>query len=110
MSYRILMLLKDLKLKYYDMMIQHALHQDEYLDVAKYYYKVWETPTIKEDTNGKGKAVSATPSRKGLLIDRFPQALEHIAYYIVLAPHTNEQSDMLHHLFVDPALPKLELQ
>ncbi|KAJ2919264.1 hypothetical protein MD484_g1181, partial [Candolleomyces efflorescens] len=84
---------EDLKLKYYDMMIQHALNQDAYLDVAKYYYKVWETPSIKEDVNNKGKA-----------------ALEHISYYMVLAPHTNEQSDMLHHLYVDPALQKLELQ
>jgi len=83
---------EDLKLKYYDLMIQHALHQNNYLDVAKYYYKVWETPSIKEDTEDKGKA-----------------ALEHIVYYVVLAPHNNEQSDMLHHLFVDPALSKLEL-
>jgi 26S proteasome regulatory subunit N5 len=93
------------------MMIQHALHQDEYLDVAKFYYKVWETPSIKEDTNSKGKAVCNPLSRPPLLA--FPnlnQALEHIAYYIVLAPHTNEQSDMLHHLFTDPALTKLELQ
>ena len=37
------------------------------------------------------------------------QALEHIVYYIVLAPHDNEQSDMLHRLYNDPALPKLEL-
>ncbi|KAJ6520074.1 PCI domain-containing protein [Mycena sanguinolenta] len=81
-----------LKLKYYDLMIQHALHGSAYLDVAKYYYKVWETPSIKEDTTDQGKA-----------------ALEHIVYYIVLAPHSNEQSDMLHHLFVDPALVKLEL-
>ncbi|KIM47820.1 hypothetical protein M413DRAFT_439500 [Hebeloma cylindrosporum] len=83
---------EDLKLKYYDLMIQHALHHDSYLDVAKYYYKVWETPSIKEDTTDKGKA-----------------ALEHIVYYIVLAPHNNEQSDMLHHLYIDPALSKLEL-
>jgi len=83
---------EDLKLKYYDLMIQHALHQSAYLDVAKYYYKVWETPSIKEDENDKGKA-----------------ALEHIVYYVVLAPHNNEQSDMLHHLFADPALTKLEL-
>ncbi|KAF8973597.1 26S proteasome non-ATPase regulatory subunit 12 [Flammula alnicola] len=83
---------EDLKLKYYDLMIQHALHHDSYLDVAKYYYKVWETPSIKEDVNDKGKA-----------------ALEHIVYYIVLAPHNNEQSDMLHHLYADPALVKLEL-
>ena len=37
------------------------------------------------------------------------QALEHIVYYVVLAPHDNEQSDMLHRLFIDPALPRLEL-
>ncbi|TFK36897.1 PCI domain-containing protein [Crucibulum laeve] len=83
---------EDLKLKYYDLMIRHALHNNAYLDVAKYYYKVWETPSIKEDTSDKGKA-----------------ALEHIVYYVVLAPHNNEQSDMLHHLFADPALAKLEL-
>ncbi|KAJ6621119.1 PCI domain-containing protein [Mycena sp. CBHHK59/15] len=83
---------EDLKLKYYDLMIQHALHSTAYLDVAKYYYKVWETPSIKEDESDKGKV-----------------ALEHIVYYIVLASHSNEQSDMLHHLFADPALIKLEL-
>ena len=38
-------------------MIQHALHQSSYLDVAKYYYKVWETPSIKEDVEDKGRAV-----------------------------------------------------
>lgn len=37
------------------------------------------------------------------------QALEHIVYYVVLAQHDNEQSDMLHRLFIDPALVKLEL-
>lgn len=37
------------------------------------------------------------------------QALEHIIYYVVLAPHDNEQSDTLHRLYNDPALPKLEL-
>ncbi|KAF8632947.1 hypothetical protein AX15_001553 [Amanita polypyramis BW_CC] len=83
---------EDLKLKHYDLMIQHALHYSSYLDVAKYYYKVWETPSIKSDVNDKGRA-----------------ALEHIVYYVVLAPHNNEQSDMLHHLFADPALARLEL-
>ena len=38
-------------------MVQHALQQASYLDVAKYYYKVWETPSIKEDVSGKGKVV-----------------------------------------------------
>jgi 26S proteasome regulatory subunit N5 len=83
---------EDLKLKYYELMIQHALKHNDFLDVTKYYYKVWETPSIKEDENEKGKA-----------------ALEHIVYYIVLAPHSNEQSDMIHHLYLDPALTRLEL-
>ena len=42
-------------------------------------------------------------------LTRNTQALEHIVYYVVLAPHDNEQSDMLHRLYNDPALPKLEL-
>ncbi|KIM70386.1 hypothetical protein SCLCIDRAFT_529641 [Scleroderma citrinum Foug A] len=72
-------------------MIQQALRQSAYLDVAKYYEKVWDTPSIKEDES-KSRA-----------------ALEHIVYYVVLASHDNEQSDMLHHLFANPALEKLEL-
>ncbi|EGO04343.1 hypothetical protein SERLA73DRAFT_173737 [Serpula lacrymans var. lacrymans S7.3] len=83
---------EDLKLKFYDLMIQHALHQCAYIDAAKYYYKIWETPSIKVDANGKGRS-----------------ALEHIVYYVVLSPHNNEQSDILHHLYNDPALSKLEL-
>lgn len=38
-------------------MIQHALHQSAYLDVAQYYQKVWETPSVKNDGDNKGKAV-----------------------------------------------------
>ncbi|KAG8759146.1 hypothetical protein FRC12_009835 [Ceratobasidium sp. 428] len=84
---------EDLKLKFYDLMIQYALHHASYLDAAKHYYKVWETPSIKAETEGRGKAT-----------------LEHIIYYIVLASHNNEQSDMLHRLYNDPELAKLDLQ
>ncbi|KAI0706150.1 PCI-domain-containing protein [Cytidiella melzeri] len=83
---------EDLKLRYYDMMIQYALQHSEYLDATKHYYKIWETPTIKAEETGRGR-----------------EALEHIVYYIVLAPHDNEQSDMLHRLSIDPALVKLDL-
>ncbi|KAF8274010.1 hypothetical protein EI94DRAFT_979582 [Lactarius quietus] len=82
-----------IKLQFYDMMVQYGLRHHAYLDVAKYYHKVWETPSIKEDEHDKGKT-----------------ALEHIVYYVALSPHDNEQSDMMHRLFVDPALEKLEVQ
>lgn len=73
-------------------MIQHALHASSYLDAAKHYYKVWETPSVKGDEAGKGREV-----------------LEDVIYYVVLAPQTNEQSDMLNRLFIDSALAKLGL-
>ncbi|EKM61277.1 uncharacterized protein PHACADRAFT_247770 [Phanerochaete carnosa HHB-10118-sp] len=84
---------EDLKLKYYDLMIQYDLQHSEYLPAAKHYYKVWETPSIKAEENGRGR-----------------QALEHIIYYVVLAPHDNEQSDMLNRLYKNPALERLALQ
>ena len=45
------------KLRYYDMLVEHALHSSSYLDVAKYYHKIWETPSVKEDESGKGRVV-----------------------------------------------------
>ena len=38
---------QDLKLQFYDLMIQHALHNDSCLDAAKYYKKVWHTASIR---------------------------------------------------------------
>ena len=105
------MIPQDLKLKYYEMMIQYALQHSEYLDAAKYYHKIWETASIKADTNGRGREVSA----RAVVLPAecshaaYPKALEHIVYYIVLAPHDNEQSDMLHRLYNDSALSNLEL-
>jgi hypothetical protein len=49
---------QSIKLQFYDMMVQYGLHHHAYLDVAKHYHKVWETPSIKEDVTGKGKTVS----------------------------------------------------
>lgn len=80
---------KDLKLKYHDLMIQHALRHSSYLDVAKNFYKVWEMPSVQEDQEGAAQ-----------------NALEHIVYYLILAPYDNEQSDMINRLYIDPALNK----
>ena len=47
------------------MMIQYALHESAYLDAAKYYHKVWETPSIKEEVNGRGReACTSRPKRR----------------------------------------------
>ena len=39
-------------------MIKYALHNNDYLDVAQHYHKIWETPSVKEDESGKGQTVS----------------------------------------------------
>ncbi|KAI0314771.1 PCI domain-containing protein [Amylostereum chailletii] len=82
-----------LKLTFYDMMVQYGLRHHAYLDIAKCYRKVWEIPSVKADVEGKGRI-----------------ALERIVYYVILAPHDNEQSDMMHKLFIDPAIVDLEPQ
>ena len=38
-------------------MIQYSLHNDEYLEAAKHYHKIWETPSVKEDESVKGREV-----------------------------------------------------
>ena len=46
-------------------MVQYGLRHHAYLDIAKHYHKVWETPSIKEDVQDKGKTVrgdSITPA------------------------------------------------
>lgn len=80
---------KDLKLKFHELMIEHSLRHSAYLEVAKSFYKIWEMPSIQEDQDGAAQS-----------------ALEHIVYYLILAPYDNEQSDMINRLYVDPALSK----
>ena len=54
-------------------MIQYSLHGKEYLDVAKHYYNIWETPSVKEDatasigihdTNFKRKSATERQNKK----------------------------------------------
>ncbi|KAI8970206.1 PCI domain-containing protein [Mycotypha africana] len=77
---------KDLKLRYYELMIQHALHEDQYLNVHKFYKQIYDSESIQQD-EAKWKA-----------------ALQNAVLFIVLAPYDNEQSDLLHRLYEDPKL------
>lgn len=91
-------------------MIQYALHESAYLEAAKYYHEIWETPTVKVDAAGKGREVCRGPAAIHKSFDKsILQALEHVVYYIILAPHSNEQSDMLHRVSRYAELSKLEL-
>jgi 26S proteasome regulatory subunit N5 len=80
---------QDLKLRYYGLMIQYALHENKHLDVCKYYRAVFDTPSIQEDSA------------------KWTAALRNAVYFVVLAQHDNEQSDLLARLSKEEKLPKV---
>ncbi|KAJ3126450.1 26S proteasome non-ATPase regulatory subunit 12 [Nowakowskiella sp. JEL0407] len=82
---------QDLKLRYYELLIQHALHEEAYLSVCKYYRSVYDTPKVKEDEA------------------QWMPVLQNVILFIVLSPYDNEQSDLIHRIFEDTNLSKLPL-
>ncbi|CAH8603679.1 unnamed protein product [Dicrocoelium dendriticum] len=68
---------EDLKLKYYHLMIELSLQSDQYLDVSKFYWEVYNTKSIQEDD-----------------VKRF-LALKHVVAYLLLAVYDNEQHDLM---------------
>ncbi|EEP75662.1 conserved hypothetical protein [Uncinocarpus reesii 1704] len=73
----------ELKLRYYEQQIILANHENEYLEVCKYYRQVLDTESVEESPN----YLRAT--------------LQRIIYYVVLSPYDNEQSDLLHRIKAD---------
>ncbi|KAI8376518.1 PCI domain-containing protein [Radiomyces spectabilis] len=90
----------DLKLRYYDLMIQHALHENQYLNIHKFYKQVYDSETIQQDEAKWKEASFNHPSG---------MALQNAVLFIVLSPYDNEQSDLLHRTFQDPHLAQIPL-
>ncbi|KAF2405236.1 26S proteasome non-ATPase-like protein regulatory subunit 12 [Trichodelitschia bisporula] len=78
-----------LKLRYYEQQIQLAKHDDKYLEVCKHYWQVLDTESIESN---------ATLSK---------EVLKRLAWYAILAPHSNEQSDLLHRVKADTRYEQL---
>ncbi|KAF9364569.1 26S proteasome non-ATPase regulatory subunit 12 [Mortierella sp. NVP85] len=74
---------QDLKLRYYDLMIEYSLHENEYLSVCKHYRQIYDTPSVKEDPVKAKKAV------------------ENAVLFVILAPFDNEQSDLIQRVFLE---------
>ncbi|KAF1763856.1 hypothetical protein GCK72_003804 [Caenorhabditis remanei] len=77
---------QDLKLKYYELMIRIGLHDGNYLDVCRHHREIYETKKIKEDS------VKATSHLRSAVV------------YCLLAPHTNEQWDLLNRIAIQREL------
>mmetsp|Transcript_31002 Transcript_31002/g.68078 ORF Transcript_31002/g.68078 Transcript_31002/m.68078 type:complete len:463 (-) Transcript_31002:173-1561(-) len=68
---------QDIKVTFYKYMIKYWLHMGNMLEVAKCYYQTLHTPKVQADES------------------QWRPALEAYILYLVLAPITNEQTDML---------------
>lgn len=50
---------QDLKLKFYQLMIEVARHEGSYLDICKYYRAMFDTPAVLEDKDKKHEVSTA---------------------------------------------------
>ncbi|ORY98341.1 PCI domain-domain-containing protein [Absidia repens] len=77
---------EDLKLRFYELMIRHALHEEQYLNVHKFYKQIYDSESIQQDET------------------KWKHALERSVLFAVLSPYDNEQSDLLHRIYQDQKL------
>eukprot|EP01089_Gocevia_fonbrunei_P013533 TRINITY_DN3480_c0_g1_i1.p1 TRINITY_DN3480_c0_g1~~TRINITY_DN3480_c0_g1_i1.p1 ORF type:complete len:486 (-),score=92.52 TRINITY_DN3480_c0_g1_i1:51-1508(-) len=80
---------EDLKILYYERMVQFYKASNEYLDICKSYRQIYDTKLVQ--------------SAK----DKWTTFLKYIVVFGVLAPYGNEQADMLHRISQEKKLIEL---
>eukprot|EP01119_Soliformovum_irregulare_P001939 TRINITY_DN1185_c0_g1_i2.p1 TRINITY_DN1185_c0_g1~~TRINITY_DN1185_c0_g1_i2.p1 ORF type:complete len:442 (-),score=144.40 TRINITY_DN1185_c0_g1_i2:77-1402(-) len=83
--------MEEIKLQYYELLIRIYLHDKKYLDIAKSYHAVYETPIVKQSE------------------EKWKSALQLLVLWTVMSPYDNEQSDMAHRIQQDKNLEKIPL-
>ncbi|KIH54962.1 PCI domain protein [Ancylostoma duodenale] len=73
---------QDLKLRFYNLMITIGLQDSKYLEVCRHYRAIFDTPKIAKDH------------------DKSKMVLKCAVIYCLLAPHTNEQWDLLNRIAI----------
>lgn len=79
----------ELKLKFFQLMIQLGQHESKYLDICKHFRAIYDTPVIKENAGKK------------------TEVLKCAILYLLLSPYDNEQSDLIHRIQEDKQLEDL---
>lgn len=78
------------KLRFYTLMTSYHIHIQDALALAQDYHAMYSTPSVLQDEV------------------QWKQMLQSAAIFLVLAPYTNEQQDLLHKVALDPNLEHLE--
>jgi len=93
----------DLKLKYYRLMIQLDMHEGSFMKVCRHYLAIYRTEDPKDEEQELTEA-QKEEKKSGALA-----SLQQVVLYLVLAPHDNEQHDMLHRIKTEPLLRQAPL-
>lgn len=79
----------DIKLRFYEMMVQRAIFEKELLEICKCYVHIYNTNKIKED-------------------DRmWPKVLKSCVIFSILSPYSNERQNFIHTLNREYNLSKI---
>jgi len=81
--------LEELKIKYYTLLIEFYFNTNEFLDIAKSYQQIYNTPLISVDPI------------------QWNKYLKLMVLFISLSPYDNEQSDLMNRFSIDLNLEKL---
>nr|XP_045584435.1 26S proteasome non-ATPase regulatory subunit 12-like [Procambarus clarkii]XP_045584436.1 26S proteasome non-ATPase regulatory subunit 12-like [Procambarus clarkii]XP_045584437.1 26S proteasome non-ATPase regulatory subunit 12-like [Procambarus clarkii] len=76
----------DLKLKFYNLMIELDSHESSFLSICRHYRAIYDSKSVQENEVEKKRV------------------LKHVVLFIILAPYDNEQSDLLHRIKEDKTL------
>lgn len=79
----------DQKLRYYELSVEIALHDNKYLETCQDYRHIYDTPVIQADEKRK------------------QTVLTNMVLFAILAPHDNLRNDLLHKLALESDLPQL---
>ncbi|KAK4337192.1 hypothetical protein RND71_043291 [Anisodus tanguticus] len=80
---------QDLKLRFYNLMIELDKIEKNYLNACKHYRAVYDTPSIQSD-----------PAKKF-------EVMKNIILFIILAPYNNEQSDLINRIALEKFLEEI---
>jgi len=77
---------QELKLTFYQLMIEMCQHEGSYLEICKHWRAIYDTALTQDD------------------VEKKLFALKNVVLYVVLAKYDNEQSDLIHRIMKEKAL------
>lgn len=81
--------MQDYKVRFYTLMADYHWHEKNSLELAKDFHAIYSTPNVLTDE------------------PKWREALQTAVLFLILAPYSNEQQDLMHKIKADPNLETL---